>query len=303
MSYHFSYESLLAASQAANWRIEDIIGEGETLDFSKPFMPESFARVGPIACLSDAEKLKLNQIRGCGYLYTFGLAEEFILPFVMDHARSALHVDDARTRALLQFAGEEAKHIDLFHRFYDAFVQGFGTRCGMIGPAEAISQAVLAHHPLGIGMVTLHIEWMTQKHFTESVRDAQDLDPLFRSVLKHHWAEEMQHAQLDEAIVRTLAAQAGPEEVEAGFQDFLKIAALLDGGLMQQLELDIESLQAAIGRELGEAEREEIRAVQRQAIRYTYLGSGLVHPRFLAVMEEVRPGSREELLAMAPAFS
>lgn len=303
MSYHFSYESILAASQAANWRIEDIIGGDRRLDFSRPFMPESFARTGAIGCLADAEKLKLNQIRGCGYLYTFGLVEEFILPFVMDHARTELHADDARTRALLQFAGEEAKHIDLFHRFYEAFVAGFGTRCGMIGPAEAISQAVLQHHPLAVGMATLHIEWMTQKHFTESVRDAQDLDPLFKSLLEHHWAEEMQHAQIDGIIVRSMAEQAGQGEVEAAFQDFLKIAALLDGGLMQQVDLDIESLEDAVGRRLGEADRQEIRDVQRQAIRYTYLGSGLVHPQFLGVMEAVRPGSRDELLALAPAFS
>ena len=83
-----------------------------------------------------------------GYLYTFGLVEEFILPFVLDHARPLLAQDDLRTRALLRFASEEAKHIHLFRTFEREFEAGFGTACDMIGPAEEVGKAVLAHHPL-----------------------------------------------------------------------------------------------------------------------------------------------------------
>ena len=63
----------------------------------------------------------LNHIRGHEYLCIFGLVEEFILPFVLDHARTRLHDDDYRIRALLQFAGEEAKHIQLFRRYHAPF--------------------------------------------------------------------------------------------------------------------------------------------------------------------------------------
>ncbi len=38
-----------------------------------------------------------------------------------------LHGDDYRVRALLRFAGEEAKHIHLFKRFGEEFARGFGT--------------------------------------------------------------------------------------------------------------------------------------------------------------------------------
>ncbi|WP_421936527.1 hypothetical protein [Phenylobacterium sp.] len=302
MTQHFSYESILKASQAANWKIEDIL-DGKSLDFSRPFLPEALARTNGLAMLSPKERLILNQIRGCGYLYTFGLVEEFILPFVVDHARPALHGDDNRTRALLQFAGEEAKHIHLFKRFYQTFIEGFGTPCGMIGPADQVSAAILAHDPLGIGMVTLHIEWMTQKHYTESVRDDHDMDPLFKSLLSNHWAEEMQHAMLDTMIVEELAAADGPDGVERGFADFMKIATMLDGALMQQVELDLASLEAATGRILSAEDKEAVRRVQQQAIRYTYLGSGLTHPQFLAIMDRIRPGSRAELSGLAPAFS
>src|SRR5262245_36134751 len=103
----YSYQDTLAASVKANWRVEDIIGGDNRLDFARPFMPDSLARVAAMDFLSSEEKILLNQIRGYGYLYTFGLVEEFILPFVLDHVRPHLNEDDYCTRALLQFATEE----------------------------------------------------------------------------------------------------------------------------------------------------------------------------------------------------
>ena len=132
----FDYRANIATSQKVNWRIEDIIGGDKTLDFSKPFMPESLARVDRLSFLVDFEKLVLNQIRGNTYLAIFGLVEEFILPFVLDHVRPSLSADDFRVNAYLQFAGEEAKHIQLFRQFAEEFKQGFESECKVHRPAR-----------------------------------------------------------------------------------------------------------------------------------------------------------------------
>src|SRR5437762_2066847 len=126
-THGYTYQAALAASERINWRVEDLIGEDKRLDFTRPFLPESLARVEPLTFLRLGERLALNQIRGLGYLYMFGLVEEFILPFVLDHARPQLHGDAYATRALLEFAAEEAKHIHLFRRFREEFERGFGT--------------------------------------------------------------------------------------------------------------------------------------------------------------------------------
>jgi hypothetical protein len=198
MQTNYTYASAFAASQRVNWRVEDIIGGEKRLDFDKPFMPEALARIAPLDSLSAHEKLLLNQIRGHGYLYQFGLVEEFILPFLLDHMRPRLAGDDARCRAFLQFAGEEAKHIDLFRRFRAEFQKGFSTECEVIGPPEVIAEAVLKHEPLSVARLILHLEWMTQRHFIECIRDDQGLDRQFASMLRHHWMEEAQHAKLAE---------------------------------------------------------------------------------------------------------
>jgi len=303
LTTNYNYQETLAASVKVNWRIEDIIGGDKRLDFTKPFMPESLARVEALEFLSVEEKILLNQIRGFGYLYTFGVVEEFILPFVLDHARPHLNEDDYRTRALLQFASEEAKHIHLFRKFAEEFKAGFVTNCETIGPPEEIGKAVLAHSPLGVALVILGIEWMTQKHYVESVRDDEDLDPQFKSLLRHHWAEEAQHTKLDTLMVQALTDNLGTKEIEKGISDYAAIGALIDGGIPQQVEFDLQALERAAGRNFSEPEEKQFRVVQRQAQRWTYIGSAMTHPKFLETVGEISPGAQKQIEEMSIAFS
>lgn len=301
--YHgYSYQAALAASQKVDWRVEDIIGGNKRLDFSKPFMPEALARVELLDFLSADEKRTLNQIRGNAYLCIFGLVEEFILPFVMDHARPQLQGDDYRVRALLQFAGEEAKHIHLFKRFREEFENGFGMNCAVIGPPEAIGQAVLAHDPLAVALAILQIEWMTQRHYLDSVKDDQEMDPQFKSLLKHHWMEEAQHARLDVLMVEALAEGRSRQGVENAVEEYIEIGGFLDGGLKAQTQFDLEAFERATSRTLTMSEREKFVEVQTQANRWTYLGSGMTHPNFVATLESLLPEARERVEQIAPMF-
>ena len=302
MNQGYSYQSTLASSQAIPWRIEDIIGGEKRLDFSKPFMPETFARVKPLTFLNDEEKRTLNQIRGNAYLSIFGLVEEFILPFVLDHARPQLQGDDYRVRALLLFASEEAKHIQLFKRFRRDFEDGFGTECPVIGPPEVIAKAILAHDVLGVALTTLHIEWMVQRHYVDSIKDDQELDPQFKSLLKHHWMEEVQHAKLDTLMVESLAAGRNEEQRMRAVEEYIEIGGFIDSGLVQQVEFDLDSLQRATGRELAESEKQEFRKVQLQANRWTYLGTGMTHEKVLETLASLTPKARQRIESISFAF-
>jgi hypothetical protein len=303
MQQNYTYQSVLTASEMPRWRVEDIIGGDRQLDFTKPFMPESLARVEQLSFLTADEKRTLNQIRGNAYLCIFGVVEEFILPFILDHARPQLQEDDYRTRALLQFAGEEAKHIQLFNRFSEEFKRGFGTPCSIIGPAEEIARAILSHDPLAVALVILQIEWMTQSHYLDSIKDDQDLDPQFKSLLRHHWMEEVQHAKLDTLMVEALSEGLSPEAVEKVMDEYMEIGGFIDAGLTQQIEFDMDAFTRATGRTLTESEKEEFRRVQRQANRWTYLGSGMVHEKALEGFEKLSPAARARVESIAPDFS
>ncbi len=303
MYHDFNYPAVLsAAGKRPAWQIDDVMPEGAALDFARPFMPETLARVASLPGLSASERLTLNHIRGHEYLSIFALVEEFIFPFVLDHVHRETAVPDERTRALLQFASEEAKHIQLFRRFQAKFAESFGTDCGVIGPSEAIAAEVLRHHPLSVALLVLQIEWMTQSHYLGSVRDDAGIDPLFASLLRHHWIEEAQHAKLDTLMVEALSAALSPAEIDDAVEGYLEIGAFFDEGMKAQTGLNLAAFERAIGRTLDSESRAAFLAGQHQALRWTYLGSGMVHPNFAAALTALSPAARARVDAVAPAF-
>lgn len=302
MTIGLSYERLLETSQRINWRVEDVIGNGKSMDFSRRFLPESFARTSELTFLNPNEQRLLNQIRACGYLAMFELVERCILPFIHGHVPAAPGQDAYRSPALAQFAAEEAKHIELFVRFRREFVEGFEVECGFIGPAEDIGAAIRDHSELGVAIFILAIEWATQRHYLESVRDDQSLDPQFKSLLKHHWLEESQHAKLDALVFYELAAASSAEQIDRAIDDFLDIGSFIDAGLQQQTALDLASLETAIGRTLPEANREQFLTAQLQAMRWTFLGSALCNKGFLEALGSVSQSARTRIEQVAPAF-
>ena len=301
MYHDFNYEATLASSLRAQWQLDDVLREDQDLDFSRNFLPESLARTASITGLNAFEQKTLNQIAAHEYLVMFGVVEEFILPFLLDHARPHLLDDDWRVRALLNFAGEEAKHIHLFKRFHAAFVRGFPVECQMIGPSEAIGAEILRHDPLAVGLVILMIEWMTQQHYLGSIRDDGDLDPLFKSLMKHHWIEESQHAKLDTLIVDALAEGRTEAEIDKAVDEFFEIGAFLDDGLKTQAGFNLDALERAINQTV--LNRDEIIAQQHQAARWTYIGSGLVHERFKATLQSISPKAAARFAEAAPVFA
>ncbi|MCI0669403.1 MAG: hypothetical protein L0Y64_02960 [Myxococcaceae bacterium] len=299
----YDYGAILADSLKVGWRVEDILGEGKALDFTRPFLPEGLAGVQDIRCLSTQEHVVLNHIRGNSYLHLFGFVEEFILPFVMDHARKLVHGENLELRAMITFAEEEAKHMHTFRRFADEFSRGFGSPCGVIGPAKDVAAAVLSHSSLGVALVTLHLEWLTLQHYLQSVRSDQSLDPLFVSLLRHHWMEEAQHAKLDTLLILKMASTLGPADIERGFDDYLAIGKMLHEGLMGQARLDLESLSHATGRTFSAAEQEDILRAQERSYRRTFLGMGMVHPQFVQTLGELSLKGQARVAEVAKVFN
>ena len=301
MYHDFNYEATLASSLRAQWQLDDVLREDQELDFTRNFLPESLARTAQLSGLNAFEQKTLNQIAAHQYLVMFGVVEEFILPFLLDHARPHLLEDDWRVRALLNFASEEAKHIHLFKRFHAAFVRGFPVECQMIGPSEAIGAEILRHDPLAVGLVILMIEWMSQQHYLGSIKDNGELDPLFKGLLRNHWIEESQHAKLDTLIVDALAEGRPEAEIDKAVDEFFEIGAFLDEGLKAQASFNLEALERAINRPVEN--REEIIAQQHQAARWTFIGSGLVHGRFVATLENISLKAAARFAEAAPIFA
>lgn len=289
LRHSINYGLVYRTALQVNWQIEDIVGGQRTLDFRTRFLPDAWVDAEALTFLSEAERLALNQIRAHSYLSIFGFAEEYFLPFVIDRVRARIPVGtQEEVRALLHFAEEESKHIELFQRFSDDFRRGFGTPCEVIGPARPVAEQILSLSPLGVALSVLALEWMTQLHYVATVRNDHALDPQFCSLLRHHWLEEAQHTKLDTAIVTSIAQAASEAEIDAGIEDLFTIVRILDAGFAEQVELDLTALARATGRHLSEREAGRYRAVQRRSYRKTFLTSGLQHKNFKGTLAELR---------------
>lgn len=297
-----SYRSLLETSRRVNWRIEDLIGGDRRLDFSRPFLPETYARTSGLSFLSAPERLALNHIRAHGYLALFELVETFIVPFVDAQCGAEHEEDPFRVSACRNFVAEETKHMMLFRRFREEFTAGFGTACGVIGPADAIAGVVLRHGPMAVAILVLGIEWMSQGHYVESVKDDAALDPQFKRLLRHHWLEEAQHARLDALLLQSMAAQCAPQDIGRAVDEYLEMVAFFDAGLGQQAALDLENLQAHLGRTLPAAQQQCFLEVQHQALRWTILGSAMRNAGFLDALERLGGETRARIEAAAGTY-
>ena len=307
MAHDYTYQACLASSLRAQWNLDEVLSAEQELDFSRNFMPEMLARTASAPGLHDeAERRLFSQIAAFQYICYFGTVEEFILPFVLDHARPMLREDDYRVRALLNFASEEAKHIHLFRRYREAFERGFPVPCEILGPPEALARNVLSHHPLAVALIILMIEWMTQAHYLQSIRGDGDIDPLFKRLFKYHWMEEAQHAKLDTLVAEALAEGRGEEELRQVTAHFFQIAAILDRSMQLQARFNVESLERATGRTVRE--RNALMLHQYRAARWTFLGTGLRHEKFRATVQAISPAMAARIAAattprLSPAAS
>ncbi|MCA1628014.1 MAG: hypothetical protein LC742_08635 [Acidobacteria bacterium] len=98
-----------------------------------------------------------------------------------------------------------------------------------------------------------------------------------------------------------MAEDRSQRGLEQAIEEYIEIVGFLDGGLKQQVAFDLESLTRATGRQLSASEREKFIEGQHQANRWTFLGSGMTHPNFLATLEShlLIAKGRVEQLALA----
>jgi len=285
----YDYASCIRGSEKVSWKIDVVMPSDTKLDFSRAFLPEGLFSIQKIACLSPAERLTLNHISGNSYLNLFAFVEEYITAMAVRHAQAELFGDHDAVRALVRFAEEEAKHQQLFWRYCKAFERDFGHKCHLLDAAADVAGVILGKSPLAVTTVTLHLELMTQAHYTESVRVNQDLDPLFSSLLRHHWMEESQHARIDLLELDKMLDGADEEALKICFDDYLELIDAFDGLLMAQAKLDLQTLSGALGRSFSEDDGAAIVASQHQSYRYTFLVSGMMNKTFLEYMTQISP--------------
>jgi hypothetical protein len=282
----YSYSHCLDNSYKVNWRIEDVLGN-ERFDRARRWLPLSLSGASSITCLNDAEKRVLTQVELAAYAHLFGYVEEFIAPKVSALAHDFELGDRAAFDALTNFAAEEVKHMNLFRALRDRINAQLGFELSLLEGETSTARFVLGKSTGAVLLLTSAIEWMTQRHYLDAIKDDSDLDPFTRSIFKAHWMEESQHAQLDHLeTVRAFGTMTASERDRA-IDELIELVAAVDGLLKEQVERDLSNLTLLLHKSFETREKSELRREILRAKRWTFIQSGVTHPRFEQLFTEV----------------
>lgn len=294
----YSYAHCLDNAYKVNWRIADVLGERQ-FDPSKRWLPHSLSGAPSSTCLNETEKRVLTQVELAAYAHLFGYVEEFIAPKVSSLARDFELGDRKAFDALTNFAAEEVKHMNLFRTVRDRINTQFGFEHSLLDGEVSTARFVLEKSTGAVLLLTSAIEWMTQRHFLDAIKDDSELDPFTRSIFEAHWLEESQHAQLDHLeTVRAFTAMT-PAERDRAIDELIELVAAVDGLLKKQVERDLANLSVRLHRKFEARERAELRREILRAKRWTFVQSGVTHPRFEELFVQVTTPEQRTRVGLA----
>jgi hypothetical protein len=282
----YEYADCLEKSYRVNWKIGDVIG-GRRFDQGRRWLPARLSAAGRAPGLTPEERVKLSHVEMGAYAHLFGYVEEYIAPMMGTRARDFAIDDRPAFDALTNFAAEEVKHMHLFREMRAAVDGAIGFPLALLPGASDVARVVLGKDIRAALLLTDAIEWMTQLHYLSGFKDDDALDPFTKHVFKCHWLEESQHARMDH--LETLRAYAGPgqENTDAAIDDLIALVGAVDGLLQTQAGLDVDNFERYLGRPLRATRRGEVHAAVLAAKRYTFIESGVTHPTFQELFQQV----------------
>jgi hypothetical protein len=293
----YSYADCLRNSYKVNWRVEDVLGD-RRFDIAKRWLPESLSGTATVTCLDAEDQRLLTHVEMAAYAHLFGYVEEFIAPKVTELANE--HQIDHREAfdALTNFAAEEVKHMMLFRETRKLIDQTLGFEHRLIGGCDDTARFVLSKSNAAVLLFTAVLEWLTQRHFEDAWRDDASLDAMTKRIFRAHWVEEAQHAKMDHLETLRAFATLDEAQADAAVDEVAELLTAVDGLLQQQAELDVANFETYRGATLDAADREQVYAAVLRAKRWTFIETGVTHPRVTELLEEITtPAQRARIEA------
>ncbi|BDU73048.1 diiron oxygenase [Mesoterricola silvestris] len=292
-----TYAECLTRSYRVGWKIKEVLGFVD-FDPDRPWLPAPLSGAYGLTCLGPGEKLRMTHVEMGSYAHLFGFVEAFIAPEMVNLAQECGTAHPAAFEALTNFASEEIKHIHLFREIRNRVDEQLGFPLQLLEGEVEVARAVLGRRKGAVLLLTSAIEWLTQEHYTRTMKNADELDPLTREIFRAHWLEESQHARLDHLEALRVFRSLDEAARDATVEDFIWLLAAMDGLLQTQALLDLANVERHLERVFDEAERLEVHGGLLRAKRYAFLESGVTHPEFQDLFQLVTtPSQRDRVQA------
>jgi len=303
-NYHIdqqSYAKCIEVSKRVRWDIDNDVIRGREFDFSQKFLPDGISKVEQLQFLNDDEKRLLSQIQGRTYANMFGFVERFITAKVLETTRDHWLGDQTALEALIRFSDEELKHQELFRRIETMMADGMPEGYKFLPDPDAVAAAVLKNSTWAVLALILEIELFTQEHYKQSIEPEKNLSDLYKDIFLFHWKEETTHAMMDELEWPREDSKLSAEERDHAIDELIAIVADVDGILQNQSAADVDYFTKVCDRSFTDDEVQHIKDGVLKAYRWQYIFSGVEHPRFQKLYNDLTTEDQRQHISAALA--
>ena len=295
------YAKCIEVSRRVRWDIDKDVIRGRKFDFSQKFLPDGISKVDKLDFLTDDEKRLLSQIQGRTYANMFGFVERFITAKVLETTRDHWLGDQTALEALIRFSDEELKHQELFRRIETMMADGMPEGYKFLPDPDEVAAAVLKNSTWAVLALILEIELFTQEHYKKSIEPENNLSDLFKDIFLFHWKEETTHAMMDEMEWPREDNKLSVSERDRGIDELIAIVADVDGILQNQSTADVDYFLKLSNRSFSDDELQRIKDGVLGAYRWQYIFSGVEHPRFQKLYNDLTTEEQRQRVSKALA--
>jgi hypothetical protein len=281
------YAKCIEVSKRVRWDIDQDVIRGRNFDFSQKFLPDGISKVDQLDFLTEDEKRLLSQIQGRTYANMFGFVERFITAKVLETTRDHWLGDQTALEALIRFSDEELKHQELFRRIEKMMADGMPEGYQFLPDPDGVAAAVLNNTSWAVLALILEIELFTQEHYKKSIEPEKNLSELYKDIFLFHWKEETTHAMMDELEWPREDSKLSAEERDRAVDELIAIVGEVDGILQNQSAADVEYFVKVCDRSFTDDEIQQLNDGVLKAYRWQYIFSGVEHPRFQKLYNEL----------------
>jgi len=295
------YAKCIEVSKRVRWDIDQDVIRGRNFDFSQKFLPDGISKVDQLDFLDDDEKRLLSQIQGRTYANMFGFVERFITAKVLETTRDHWLGDQTALEALIRFSDEELKHQELFRRIEKMMADGMLEGYKFLPDPDTVAAAVLKNSSWAVLALILEIELFTQEHYKQSIEPEENLSELYKDIFLFHWKEETTHAMMDELEWPREDSKLSAKQRDQAIDELIAIIADVDRILQNQSTADVDYFRKLSNRSLTDDEVQLIKDGVLRAYRWQYIFSGVEHPRFQKLYNELTTDEQRQRVGAALA--
>lgn len=282
-----SFEKIVADSERNTWSLDQVIPAGTRLDCSKRMVPEALISFSNLEGYDRESLLLLNHLVAVSYMNFFAFLEEFIVNNLLETCSHLIYREGYSIRSVARMLDEELKHQQLFERMMHAIQAHYGRKIALLNSSYDIGNPLMEFSKPARDLAILHFELTTQQHYLDAVHGREGLEPYFQSALKHHFIEEVQHANIDYLLFKDQITGFSTGQKDVVFEDYVSILNAIDCKFQEQAALDARNFISLRGDGLpANFDSESLTNYLWMSYRRLFLTSTFKSPDFVSVIQE-----------------